>query len=105
MPDHESIGASWRLIISELEDDLARLNSGEVLDEGGRIASADWSPPTVVGPLPDEYAPAVRDLIARQRVAIEALEEARRKTAGHLSAVRAAEPARGQSPVYLDVEG
>ena len=105
MPEHEAINASWRLILSELENDLARLNSGEVLDDGGRIASADWSPPTLVGPLPDEYAHAVRDLIERQRVALEALEEARRRTAGHLSAVRAAEPARGQNAVYLDIEG
>ena len=105
MPEYEAINASWRLILSELENDLARLNSGEVLDEGGRIVSADWSPPTVVGPLPDEYAHAVRDLIERQRVALEALEQARRTTAGHLSAVRAAEPARGQNPVYLDAEG
>ena len=105
MPEHEAINASWRLILSELENDLARLNSGEVLDEGGRIASADWLPPTVVGPLPDEYAHAVRDLIERQRVALEALEEARLRTAGRLSAVRAAEPARGQNPVYLDIEG
>ena len=105
MPDREAVTASWRLILSELENDLARLNSGEVLDDGGRIVSADWSPPTLVGPLPDEYAHTVRDLIDRQRVTLEALEEARRKTAEHLAALRAAEPPRGQQPVYLDVEG
>ena len=104
-PDYGAITASWRLIISELEKDLARLNSGEVLDDGGRIVSADWSPPTLVGPLPDEYAHTVRDLIERQRIALEALEEARRKTGEHIAAVRAAEPVRGQQPVYLDVEG
>ncbi|MCU1412622.1 MAG: hypothetical protein JWR04_3329 [Rhodoglobus sp.] len=105
MPDREEINASWRLILGELETDLARLKSGEVLDDGGRIASADWSPPTIVGPLPDEYAHAVRALIEQQREAIEVLDEARRKTGEHLAAVKAAEPARGQQPAYLDVEG
>ena len=105
MPDREEINASWRLILGELESDLARLKSGEVLDDGGRIASADWSPPTIVGPLPDEYANAVRELIGQQREALEALEEARRRTGEHLSAVKAAEPARGPQPAYLDVEG
>lgn len=105
MPDREEINASWRLILAELEGDLARLKSGEVLEDGGRIVSADWSPPTLVGPLPDEYAHAVRELIDQQRLAIEALDEARRKTGEHLSAVKAAEPARGHQPAYLDVEG
>lgn len=105
MPDREEINASWRLILGELEGDLARLKSGEVLEDGGRIASADWSPPTIVGPLPDEYANAVRELIDQQRVAIEALDEARRRTGEHLSAVKAAEPARGHQSAYLDVEG
>ncbi len=89
------------MILGELETDLARLSSGD----GGRIASADWSPPTIVGPLPDEYAHTVRDLIERQRLALEALEEERRRTGEHLSAVKAAEPARGHQPAYLDVEG
>jgi hypothetical protein len=105
LPDREEINASWRLILGELESDLARLKSGEVLDDGGRIASADWSPPTIVGPLPDEYAHAVRSLIEQQRDAIGTLTEARRRTGEHLSAVRAAEPLRGQQAAYLDVEG
>ena len=104
-PDRIEVNASWRLIINELEGDLARITSGEVLDDGGRIASADWSPPTMVGPLPDEYANAVRDLIERQRIALEALEESRRKTGDHLAAVKAAEPVRGHQAAYLDVEG
>ena len=89
------------MILGELERDLARLKSGE----GGRIASADWSPPTIVGPLPDEYAHMVRDLIEQQRLTLEALEDARRTTADHLAAVKAAEPARGHQAAYLDVEG
>ncbi|MBX3099304.1 MAG: hypothetical protein KF761_06950 [Salinibacterium sp.] len=91
--------------MNELEGDLARLTSGEALDDGGRIASADWSPPTMIGPLPDEYAHAVRDLIDRQRIALEALEETRRKTGDHLAAIKAAEPVRGHQAAYLDVEG
>ena len=105
MPDREEITASWRLILGELEGDLARLESGEALDGGGRIASADWSPPTMVGPLPDEFAHAVRELIGKQREAIEAIDEARRRTAEHLAAIKAAEPARGHQSAYLDVEG
>jgi len=105
LPDREEINASWRLILGELEGDLARLKSGEVLEHGGRIASADWSPPTIVGPLPDEYANTVRELIEQQRIALEELEEARRRTGEHLAAVKAAEPARGHISAYLDVEG
>ncbi|MCU1579288.1 MAG: hypothetical protein JWP19_1492 [Rhodoglobus sp.] len=105
MPDREAINASWRLILGELDADLARLKSGEVLEDGGRIASADWSPPTIVGPLPDEYAHAVRELIEQQRIAIEALDETRRRTGEHLAAVKGAEPARGHQAAYLDVEG
>ena len=105
MPDREEITASWRIILGELEGDLARLQSGAALDDGGRIVSADWSPPTIVGPLPDEYAHAVRELIEQQRLALEALEEARKSTGERLTAVRAAEPARGHQAAYLDVEG
>ena len=102
MPDREQINASWRLILGELESDVARLRSGDL---EGRISSADWSPPTIVGPLPDEYAHAVRELIEQQRLALEALEEARKSTGERLTAVRAAEPARGHQAAYLDVEG
>jgi hypothetical protein len=105
LPDREEINASWRLILGELEGDLVRLKSGEVLEDGGRIASADWSPPTIVGPLPEEYAHTVRELIEQQRAAIETLDEARRRTGEHLAAVKAAEPARGHQAVYLDIEG
>ena len=105
MPDREEVTASWRLILGELESDLARLKSGEVLDDGVRIASADWSPPTIVGPLPDEFAHAVRALIEQQREAIEVLDETRRRTGEHIAAIKAAEPPRGQQPAYLDVEG
>lgn len=105
MPEPAEVAASWRLILGELESDLARVASGTALEDGGRIGSADWSPPTILGPVPDEYAETVRGLIARQRLALEALEEAKRRTGEHLAAVRAAEPARGQNAAYLDVEG
>lgn len=104
LPDQEAINDSWRQIIDELEADLARVDSGEVAGNGGRIRSADWSPPAIVGPLPDEYANYVRELIERQREAVTRLEEARRVTGEHLSAVRAAASSTGQA-VYLDVEG
>jgi alpha-galactosidase/6-phospho-beta-glucosidase family protein len=105
LPEPAEVSASWRLILGELESDLARMASGAALEDGGRIGSADWSPPTVLGPLPDEYAETVRGLIARQRLALEALEDHQRRTGEHLAAVRAAEPARGQQAAYLDVEG
>ncbi len=106
MPDREAIDASWRLVIGELEADLARLSSGELGGDGARIVSADWSAPAMAGPLPDEYAHHVRSLIESQRQAIEQLEEERRVAAEHLSAVRAAESTRDRSrSVYLDVEG
>ena len=101
-PDREQINASWRLILGELESDVARLQAG---DFDGRIASADWSPPTIVGPLPDEYAHAVRELIEQQRLALESLEETRRRTGEYLAAVKAAAPVRGDHAAYLDVEG
>ena len=105
MPEPAEVSASWRLILGELESDLARMASGTALEDGGRIGSADWSPPTILGPVPDEYAETVRGLIVRQRLALEALEEAKRRTGEHLAAVRAAEPAGGHKAAYLDVEG
>jgi hypothetical protein len=102
LPDHEAIHESWQLIIAELEADLARVQSGDIA--GSRIVSADWSPPAIVGPLPDEYANYVRELIERQREAVTRLEEARRVTGGHIAAVRAASSSTGEA-VYLDVEG
>ena len=104
MPDYEAIDASWRLVIGELEADIARLNSGDLA--GTRIGSADWSAPAMAGPLPDEYAQHVRGLIEAQREAIERLEEERRIAGEHIVAVRAAEKTREHSrSVYLDVEG
>lgn len=102
MPDHEAIHESWQLIIAELEADLARVQAGNIAGE--RIVSADWSPPAIVGPLPDEYANYVRELIERQREAVTRLEEVRRVTGEHIGAVRAASSSTGEA-IYLDVEG
>ena len=102
MPDHEAIHESWQLIIGELEADLARVQSGDLA--GSRIVSADWSPPAIAGPLPEEFANYVRELIERQRDAVLKLEEARRVTGEHLGALKAASTSTGDS-VYLDVEG
>ncbi|MCU1577830.1 MAG: hypothetical protein JWP19_34 [Rhodoglobus sp.] len=104
MGDHEALHESWRVIIEDLETDLARLQSAPHVPMDEPMLSARWSPPAVAGPLPDEYAIHVRDLIARQRDAVTRLEEARRVTGEHLSAVRAAASSTGEA-VYLDVEG
>lgn len=104
MPEQEAIHQSWRGIIADLEADLDRLQSGDLVGVGGRLGSADWSPPAIAGPLPEEYANHVRALIERQREAVTRLEQARRVTAEHLGAVRAASSGTGDA-VYLDVEG
>lgn len=104
MPDVEAVHEAWRVIIEELEADLARVASGSAPRDGRRIASADWSPPEVAGPLPEEYANYVRDLIERQREAMIRLEDARRAAADGLGALRAA-TSRSDDAVYLDVEG
>lgn len=104
MGDHEALHESWRVIIEDLETDLARLQSSPPGRTDEPMLSARWSPPAVAGPLPDEYAIHVQDLIARQRDAMTRLEEARRVTGEHLSAVRAAASSTGEA-VYLDVEG
>jgi hypothetical protein len=104
LPDHEQVHESWRLIIEDLEADLARVVSGDVGEHSQRILSANWSPPAVAGPLPDEYANYVRELIERQREAVTRLEAARRVTGEHLGALKAAASTAGES-VYLDVEG
>lgn len=104
MGDDETTHESWRMIIGDLEADLARLQSAPNRPVGEPMLSARWSPPAVAGPLPDEYAIHVRELIARQREVVTRLEEARRVTGEHLSAVRAAASSTGEA-VYLDVEG
>lgn len=93
--------AAWQQLIAELESDLARLDA----DAPGGLTSASWSPPNL-GPLPDEFAPHVRDLIERQRIAIARLEESRRATGEQIATVRAAaSPRIDRASVYLDVEG
>jgi hypothetical protein len=104
LPEQTAVD-EWRLIISDLESDVARLKTGELI-AGERIASADWSPPTIVGPLPDEYAQHVRALIQAQLEAITALEEAKRATGERIAALRAVDRTRQSTgAVYLDVEG
>lgn len=104
MPDYEEQFRAWAVVIRELEADLARLESDDdALD--GRLASADWSPPTV-GPLPPEFASTVVRLIDAQRAALARLAEKQRIVGDQLGVTKAAgaiqEPA---GAVYLDLEG
>jgi hypothetical protein len=106
LPSREEIDAAWRGIIRELEDDLERLRAGTARAGEAPMPSAQWSAPSIPGPLPDEYAQHVLGLIEAQRQAIEQLERNRRTAAEHLDALRAVGSAIDRpGSVYLDVEG
>jgi len=106
LPDREEIDRAWRSVIRELEADVERLRAGATLTYDVRMSSAQWSAPTMPGPLPDEYAQHVLGLIDAQREAIEHLEHTRQTAAGHLDALRAVGSAIDRpGSVYLDVEG
>lgn len=104
MPDYEAQFRAWAVVIRELEEDLARLESDDdSLD--GRLVSADWSPPTV-GPLPPEFASTVVRLIDAQRAALARLAEKQRIVGDQLGATKAASAIQEPtSAIYLDLEG
>lgn len=102
---------TWELVLDGLEADLAVLESqlggiqlaGEPAALGGRPVT--WTPPSGLGPLPDQLLDRARTLEAAQtRVALR-LEEIRTTAGEHLAALRAVPTAQAHSPVYLDVEG
>jgi hypothetical protein len=96
----------WRSALDELELTLEvteRLLAGDVPDE----ELPGWSPPTLSGPIPTEYAVRARTLLGRQQALISETVNAtvgiRRKLELLDKLTGSRRGARDEHPVYLDV--
>lgn len=102
-PDAPRRPVSWREALDRLE---AHADRAEKMIRG--LAAPDeppWTPPTDLGPIPDEFVPRARQLLERQRrlmSAIPAVLESNRAHQRVTDTVSGA-TASPQRPVYLDV--
>ena len=111
-PRAEHTHAAWRAALDELE---ALVAEADVSPSAGGPATAAgptststprWTPPTGLGPLPQELATRASSLAERQGRVLERLEAARAAVLQHLGAVRSVEASHEPSrPVYLDATG
>jgi hypothetical protein len=64
----------------------------------------EWTPPTDLGPLPEDLRPRAVRIAAAQQQAIRRATDAQRTAASHLAAVGAASMPAPVRPVYLDLD-
>ena len=108
---------AWMAVLAKMEADVVSV-MGKVtavgiqgqdpqaervqVEEAG--ATAAWTPPRGLGPLPAELVERARDVEAAQRTAVERLEEAKATTARHLAAIQSVREAKANGhAVFLDV--
>ncbi|HET6151324.1 MAG TPA: hypothetical protein VFE15_00110 [Marmoricola sp.] len=103
--DGDRLRAVWETELERLELDVISI---ERLIRGLDSAPMEpWSPPAVLGSMPVDLAARAQELLARQRVASQALttalEQARKQVAyaGRVIDITGRMPA---DPVYFDVE-
>lgn len=94
---------SWREALDRLESHADRAE--QMIRGLAAPAEPPWTPPTDLGPIPDEFVPRARQLLERQRrlmSAIPAVLDDNRAQQAVASRVSGATLAP-QRPVYLDV--
>lgn len=69
------------------------------------LASATWTPPVRIGPLPASLEERARVLLERQLAAAQALTAAMVRSRRQLRALATLSPATVHPPVYVDVDG
>ncbi|VXB87452.1 hypothetical protein [Frigoribacterium sp. 9N] len=109
-PRTERTHAAWRAALDELEALVAEADASLPTGDGDPTAlptpARRWTPPTGLGPLPQELATRASSLAERQRDVLGRLEAARVAVLQHLGAVRTVEASHEPSrPVYLDATG
>jgi hypothetical protein len=96
--------AAWLEVLDLLEDAVEQ--AGRPDGSGGsETEPAPWTPPTGIGPLPEDLADRARTLLAAQESAMAELRAAQRTNRSHAGVLRALPHRAGTSSVYLDVEG
>ena len=109
-PRTDRTHAAWRAALDELEalvtEADASLPAGDTGTPTPPTPPRRWTPPTGLGPLPQDLVTRASSLAERQRGVIGRLEAARAAVVQHLGAVRAVEASHEPSrPVYLDATG
>jgi hypothetical protein len=111
-PRTERTHAAWRAALDELEALVAEADASLPTTADGSTdpavpaAPRHWTPPTGLGPLPQELSTRASSLVERQRRVLGRLEAARAAVLQHLGAVRTVEASHEPSrPVYLDATG
>lgn len=104
-PDDGALRAGWEALLTSLEQDAA----GQAAGPADRPAAADacasatWTEPTGLGPLPRELVGRASRLLAAQRDRMRTLEAERAAVLEHLGALRAVDATREpRGAVYLD---
>lgn len=94
---------SWREALDRLEAHAERAE--EMIGGGADPGEAPWLPPAGLGPIPDEFVPRARQLLARQQALMEAIpallsDRAQQRQVAERVADATTTPT---SPVYLDI--
>ena len=93
--------AAWLEVLDLMEDAVAQAGRPGGSDD----EPAPWTPPSNIGPLPEDLEDRARTLLAAQESAMAQLRSARRTNRSHAGVLRALPHRAGTSSVYLDVEG
>jgi hypothetical protein len=111
-PRTERTHAAWRAALDELEALVAEADASLPTGDADTVTATAstparrWTPPSGLGPLPQDLATRASSLAERQRGVIGRLEAARAAVLQHLGAVRTVEASHEPSrPVYLDATG
>ncbi|WP_157042063.1 hypothetical protein [Nitriliruptor alkaliphilus] len=78
--------AAWGVVLDQLEGDLDRLEAA--LDAGDTIDPSPWTPPTGLGPLPDELRERASDVLARLQDLSDEVRDARTASLGEAQRTR-----------------
>ncbi|WP_036519426.1 hypothetical protein [Nocardioides sp. J54] len=107
LPGHDPVAprrpVSWREALDRLEEHADRAE--QLIRGKAGVEELPWQPPTDLGPIPDEFVPRARQLLARQQqlmAAIPALlvDKNQQRRWADRAAGATSTPAH---PVYLDV--
>lgn len=94
---------SWREALDRLEAHAERAE--EMIGGDAGPGEVPWLPPADLGPIPDEFVPRARQLLARQQALMEAIpamlsdKHQQRQVADRVADATTAPT----SPVYLDI--
>lgn len=78
--------AAWGEVLDQLEGDLDRLEAA--LDAGDTVDTSPWTPPTDLGPLPDELRERASDVLTRLQDLTDEVRDARAASLGEARRTR-----------------